>query len=43
MCLQANAVNINFHYKALKNSVGVLPVYNLKCLLKVDLVLKPQS
>ena len=29
--------------EVLKNSVGVLPVCNLKCLLNVDFVLKPQS
>ena len=30
-------------FEVLKNAVGVLPVFNLKCLLNVDFVPKPQS
>ncbi len=42
-CLLFTLREVNEQRSALKNWVGVLPVFALKCLLKVDLVPKPQS
>ena len=36
-------LRMKFYSAVLKNSLGVFPVCDLKCLLKVDLDLKPHS